>query len=119
MSFRTWDVYRVAQDVAREACAVAAGWPRGWSELVDQARRASTSVILNIAEGAGQPRGSAAKRRHYEIALGSANEVAGAIDAAVAIGLTRDRDGVALREQCARLSALLGGLVKSATSSAG
>jgi hypothetical protein len=43
------DVYRLALEVAREIAAWPA--PRGWAALHDQAVRASSSAVLNIAEG--------------------------------------------------------------------
>ena len=47
--------------------------------LRDQMQRAMRSVVLNIAEGAGE-RGSTAQKRYYSIARGSVSEVAAAID---------------------------------------
>ena len=67
-------------------------------------------MLLNLAEGAGQRAGSAAKRRHYEIALGSAGEVAAALDAAASLGLD---DMAAAQRVAGRLGGLLGGLVAS------
>ena len=51
-------------------------WP---GYLRDQALRASSSVVLNIAEGAGLP-SKRLKSRHYNIALGSLREVQAALD---------------------------------------
>lgn len=53
-------------------------------ELADQLKRAAQSVLLNLAEGQKFSNGN--RRRHYEIAQGSANEVRAALDAAVAWG---------------------------------
>ncbi len=50
-------------------------WPSGRGHLKDQAIRASDSVVLNIAEGCGRGRKTAAGRNHFRIALGSAGEV--------------------------------------------
>jgi four helix bundle protein len=47
--------------------------------IKDQILRSSTSVLLNIAEGAGK-RSYADKRRFYEISRGSATETAAALD---------------------------------------
>ncbi len=52
--------------------------------LADQLRRAATSVLLNLAEGQKFANGN--RRKHYEIAQGSANEVMAALDAAEAWG---------------------------------
>ncbi|MFO0745002.1 MAG: four helix bundle protein [Myxococcota bacterium] len=68
------DVYPLAVKVARWAAGVGAR-----RSLKDQVVRAAESVVLNIAEGAALPPGDA-KRNHFRIALGSAAEVAAAID---------------------------------------
>jgi four helix bundle protein len=53
--------------------------PKGNRELVDQLKRASISLVLNIAEGAGK---SAIddKKRFYSIARGSTLECAAILD---------------------------------------
>ncbi len=53
-------------------------------ELADQLKRAAQSVLLNLAEGQKFNNGN--RRKHYEIAQGSANEVKAALDAAEAWG---------------------------------
>lgn len=59
----------------------------GDRDLADQLRRASASVVLNIAEGSGR-RGR--DRVHFfRIALGSAREVQAALDVALAWGIVR------------------------------
>ena len=80
-----------------------------------QALDAAESVVLNLGEGAAQPRGSGLKRRHYVIALGSADEVGAALDAARAQRLSSDRDLDELRTLVLRCAALVDGLVRSAT----
>ena len=60
--------------------------PRGRSHLADQFTRASTSVVLNIAEGAGKlSKGD--KRRYYLTARGSATESAALLDVLVRLSL--------------------------------
>ena len=54
-------------------------------DLVDQLRRAATSVPLNIAEGAGRV-SEADKARHFAIARGSAMECAAIMDALAILG---------------------------------
>ena len=73
------DVFQRALDFVVLADAVVEHLPRGRSHLVDQLSRASTSIVLNIAEGAGR-HSPADKRRHDLIAAGSATESAAILD---------------------------------------
>ena len=69
-------VYHLALEFHGRAASFAL---RGDSVLRDQLRRASLSVVLNIAEGAGR-RSKAQKRHFYGIARGSAMESAAIVD---------------------------------------
>ncbi len=82
----TFEVYRVSLDACR-ACAPLA--PALSANLRDQLLRASSSVVLNTAEGFGSA-SRGVKRRHYEIARGSAMECVAILDLAAALGV----DGV-------------------------
>ena len=53
--------------------------PRGHAELCDQLRRATISIPLNIAEGAGKPTDKD-RSRYHAIARGSAMECAAIVD---------------------------------------
>ena len=64
--------YRVVRDLRSQL-------PRGLGPLGDQLSRAAQSVCLNLAEGAAQSSINV-RRRHFQIALGSANECAAALD---------------------------------------
>ena len=48
------DVYRLALDFLVVANDLVESVPRGRAHLADQLTRASTSIVLNIAEGAGK-----------------------------------------------------------------
>ena len=85
-TLETFDVYRVSLDACR-ACAPIA--PALSANLRDQLLRASSSVVLNTAEGFGSA-SRGVKRRHYEIARGSAMECVAILDLAVALGLQHD-----------------------------
>ncbi len=71
------DVYRVAVRFHRSLVPLRN--VRGAADLRDQLMRASESVVLNIAEGAGRY-SSDDKRRFYRMASGSAMECAGALE---------------------------------------
>lgn len=73
------DVYQAALDFVVLCEAVLERLPRGRSHLVDQLSRASTSIVLNIAEGAGKYH-KPDKRRFYLTAAGSATESAAVLD---------------------------------------
>jgi four helix bundle protein len=74
----------VALEFLRVASSVTLG--RGQCELRDQLDRASVSIVLNIAEGAGR-QGSADRARFFAIARGSAMECAAILDIAAARAL--------------------------------
>jgi four helix bundle protein len=59
------------------------------ANLRDQLLRASSSAVLNTAEGFGSA-SRGVKRRHYEIARGSAMECVAILDLTVALGLQDD-----------------------------
>jgi four helix bundle protein len=82
-TLETFDVYRVSLDACRSCAPIAASLD---ANLRDQLRRASSSVVLNTAEGFGSA-SRGVKRRHYEIARGSAMECVAILDLAVALGL--------------------------------
>src|SRR6187397_766134 len=106
--------YRVAREVLGEVKRLSAGW-HGRAGLRAQALDAAESVVLNLGEGAAQPARSGAKRRHYVIALGSADEVGAALDAVRVQALSPGDELEAARALAARSAALVGGLVRSAT----
>jgi len=106
--------YRVAREVLAEIARISRAW-HGRASLRAQALDAAESAVLNLGEGAAQPAGSGAKRRHYVIALGSIDEVGAALDAAGAQQLSPAPELDAARARVARCGALVGGLVRSAT----
>ncbi|MBI5534023.1 MAG: four helix bundle protein [Deltaproteobacteria bacterium] len=81
------DVYRAAIDFLVVADEIAVSLPRGRAYLVDQLRRAATSIALNIAEGAGEF-SPGDKARFYRMARRSATECAAILDASRAVKLT-------------------------------
>jgi four helix bundle protein len=75
-------VYQVALEFLALSCEIARRLPRTKGQAGDQLQRASESVCLRIAEGAGLENGSAEQRRHYRAARASALECAAVLDVA-------------------------------------
>ena len=101
LSFQKLDVYRCSVEFFAFAFELASGVARGNAAIVDQLKRAATSIPLNIAEAAGRT-GSADAARTYAIARGSAMECAAVLDALNTVKLVdsaRHRRGIELLER--------------------
>ena len=73
-------------------------WPKGNGYLADQLRRAIASVVLNISEGYG--RGTLQERRRFfDIATGSAFEVASIFDIAIAQNFESFKRGQSIKSK--------------------
>ncbi len=79
LDYEKLDVYRCAVDHLAFAMRAFPKIPRGYSALVDQWRRASMSVPLNIAEAAGK-KSAAERENRYSIARGEAMECGAIMD---------------------------------------
>jgi four helix bundle protein len=101
------DVYQQALTFVVTAFEIAAALPGKRGDLGDQLRRASTSIALNIAEGAGEFAPSE-KARFYRIARRSAVECAAILDIAGRLGFLPTSHARA-REDLVRL---VGGTVR-------
>ena len=80
------DVYHLALDFLVMANGIIEALPRGRSHLADQFTRASTSIVLNVSEGAGKL-SKPDKRRYYLTARGSATESAALLDVCLRLEL--------------------------------
>jgi four helix bundle protein len=69
------DVYQRALDLLEHIDQIYESMPPGRAHLKDQLDRAATSIVLNVAEGAGEFSPDE-KRRFYRIARRSATESA-------------------------------------------
>jgi four helix bundle protein len=79
LDYERLDVYQCALTFAALSFRILQRVPRGHSALVDQLRRATLSIPLNIAEGSGKPSGKE-RANYHAIARGSAMECAAIID---------------------------------------
>jgi four helix bundle protein len=103
------DVYHLALEFLVVANEVVEALPRGRGHLADQFTRASTSIVLNLAEGAGK-HSKPDKRRYYVTARGSATESAALLDVCLRLKLL-DRSTALLLEhgsEIARVVRLVG-----------
>ena len=104
-------VYHLALEFFEGVNALTSGMPRKWRYLIDQLQRAALSILLNIAEGAGEF-APAEKARFYRIAQRSAIECRAALDAARRVGLVPPQYGN-LHEMAGKIYAQLVGLARS------
>ena len=86
--------------------------PPGNATLSDQLRRASISVCLNIAEGAGEFR-SREKARFHRIARRSATECAAILDILRRLNAVADEDLGPGEQILLEIVSMLTGLIKS------
>ena len=80
------DVYNVSIDFVALADEIVEHLPRGRAYLAEQLQRASTSIPLNTAEGAGEF-SSKEKARFYRMAKRSATECAAIFDVCMRLKL--------------------------------
>ena len=105
------EAYRYALDFVRQTVSLREPVLKGSGELVDQFRRASFSLVLNIAEGAGKVR-KPDKQRFYAIARGSAFECAALLDLFQVCGMLPDTEHQRLKEILRRVVAMICGLCR-------
>ena len=106
------DVYQVALTFFVIANDVVENLPRGRGYLADQLQRASTSVALNVAEGAGEY-SAKDKARFYRMAKRSATECAAILDVCQRLGLMAEERYRVGREHLLRAVSMLVRLVRS------
>ena len=85
---------------------------RGRSHLADQLTRASTSIVLNLAEGAGK-HSKPDKRRFYLTARGSATESAALLDVCLRLRLLEEASHQGGKERLVRIVSMLIKLAQS------
>ena len=114
LSFQRMDVYRCSIDFLALCTQLGQTVPRGHAPLLDQMRRASLSIPLNIAEGAGRM-SAADSARCYAIARGSAMECAATVDALHILEVLDDGGHAKACELLGRIVAMLTKLCRAST----
>lgn len=105
---RVFQVEVKATNVAGQALLATKKPPRGHADLVDQFRRAATSVALNTAEGCR--RIGADRRQFLRVAMGSAAEASAALKLLVLVGVVPAAQAVAIEAELDEVRAMLYGL---------
>ena len=106
LDYERLDVYQCALQFAALAFQILEKMPRGHGELSDQLRRATISIPLNIAEGAGKTT-ERERARYHAIARGSAMECAAIVDALEILSVTTPEEHRKVTELLARMVAML------------
>ena len=106
------DVYKIALEFLVFANEVVEHLPRGRSHLADQLTRASTSIVLNLAEGAGK-HSRPDKRRFYLTSRGSATESAALLDVCLRLRLLDEASHQTGKERLVRIVSMLIKLAQS------
>jgi len=105
------DVYQLALDFLVFAERVLRSF-RGRAYFADQLGRASLSIVLNVAEGAGKL-SPPDKRRYYQTARGSATESAALLDACLRVALITDADHRSGKDILVRIVSMLVKLMRA------
>jgi four helix bundle protein len=104
--------WQYAIEAVERADEIVRGLPRPYAELADQLRRASLSIICNLAEGVGKDMGKD-QLRFFRIARGSAYESAALVEAAARLRLVSGEQRSRVREPLLSTAALLTRLLRS------
>jgi four helix bundle protein len=106
------DVYQAAIEFVVLVNTIVDSFPRGKAYLSDQLQRASSSISLNIAEGAGEFSKNE-KARFYRMAKRSATERASIFDICQRLKIIEESNHTKARELLIRIVSMLTKMVKT------
>ena len=108
--YERFTVWQKAHELVLRVHSASSGLVKGsHAHLVNQLRRSSTSISLNIVEGSA--RGTSAQFAHFlDIALGSARETAYLVRLLADMGLVEPAARAKLEARCDEVSRMLVGL---------
>ena len=112
LDYEKLEGYRVSMALVVMIEELISRLPFGRAYLVDQIRRSSASVVLNIAEGAGE-HAIAEKARFYRMAKRSATECASSVEICLHLRLVEESQYAKVREYVIRIAAMLTKLIQS------
>jgi len=98
--------YSYSLEVAKTIPTLTNRWPKGHSYLVDQLKRAASSIALNICEGNAKfsPKD---RRRFFVIARASAAEVSAIMDVSYALNLISETIYRKMQDKLVQISKML------------
>ena len=108
------DVYQAAIKFVVIIEAIVTQLPKGRAYLVDQLQRAGSSILLNIAEGAGEFSINE-KIRFYRIARRSATECASILDIGTHLNLINEKLTEEARDLLVRIVSMLTKMARSSS----
>jgi four helix bundle protein len=113
MAFRfiNFKVYKDAKIFHHEVVKITRSYKKDFYYLKDQMRRCSLSIVLNIAEGSAK-RSDKDFNRYLENSMGSANELAAALDVSFDEKLIGSNHYQKLLKDCEEVVNQLGGFSK-------
>ncbi|MFT4058793.1 MAG: four helix bundle protein [Legionella sp.] len=100
------DVYQKAIEFVALIESIVKQFPKGRAYLIDQLQRAGSSVVLNIAEGAGEFSMNE-KIRFYRMARRSATECVGILDICMHFNLIDENISLKSRNLLLRIVSML------------
>jgi four helix bundle protein len=100
------DVYQTAIEFVVLIEPIVKQFPKGRAYLIDQLQRAGSSVVLNVAEGAGEF-STNEKIRFYRMARRSATECAGLLDICMRLNLIDEHISLVSRGLLLRIVSML------------
>ena len=109
------DVYQIATQFLLVSDQLSQSLPRGRAYISDQLRRASLSICLNIAEGAGEF-SPGDKKCFYRMARRSATECAAILDGVRSLKLVEENEIFLAKSLLFRIVSMLVKMTKSSRS---
>jgi four helix bundle protein len=110
--FEKFEVYKKARQATKEISELINGIKGAHPRIIDQLQRASLSIPLNIAEGAGRY-SKADKKNFYIIARGSVFECVAILDIIYDMGLISQPQKTTFYDKLEELSKMISGLINS------
>ena len=106
MNHRRLKCYQLAMLVAKGMPELIAKWPRGYHYLSDQLKRATSSIVLNIAEGNGRT-SCLDRKRFFTTSMASASEVSSILEIALAYRLINESESVKYQDTLLQIYKML------------